>query len=503
MEWFSQNILNLVIFLPLIGGSLTLILPKDKTLWIKILAVGTTLATFILSLHLVYYFQDQPGYQFVFTRPWIPSLGITYSLGIDGFSLWLLLLTTLLMPLAVIFSTEVISEKQKSYYVYLLFLETGMLGAFCALDVFLFYIFWEAMLIPMYFLIGIYGHGRKIYAALKFFLFTLVGSVLMLLGMIYLYYQSGETFLLGDWMNLSLAPRVQIILFTAFSLSFAIKVPIFPLHTWLPDAHTEAPTAGSVILAGVLLKMGTYGFVRFAMPLFPQGLEMARSPLIVLAIIGIIYGALVAMVQKDMKRLVAYSSIAHLGFVMLGLMAFNTEAITGSVYQMLNHGISSGGLFFLVGMLYDRTHTREIADYGGIAKSVPLFSFIFMIVALSSIALPGTNGFVGEFLILSGSFRSFPIPTMIATSGVILSAVYMLWMVERVFFGPLKQETLGSLKDMKWREVLTMVPLVILILWMGLKPNFFLKKIDLATNTLVERIERGSKALALREGHRP
>lgn len=493
MNWINEHILSLVVFVPLLGALGVLFVPKERPKLIQALALSISLVTFILSLHLVYYFVSQPGYQFVEQVSWIPQLGIQYMLGIDGFSLWLVILTTLLMPLALLFSTGSITEKQKSYYFYLLALETGMLGALVSLDVFLFYLFWEGMLIPMYFLIGIYGHGRKVYAASKFFLFTLVGSVLMLLAMIYLYFQADQSFLLSDWLGLSLTTQVQLLLFTAFALSFAIKVPIVPVHTWLPDAHTEAPTAGSVILAGVLLKMGTYGFVRFAMPLFPEGLEIARPYLITLAVVGILYGALVAMVQKDMKRLVAYSSIAHLGFVMLGLMALTPEAVTGSVYQMLNHGVSSGGLFFLVGMLYDRTHTRQIADYGGIAKSVPVLTVVFLIVSFSSIAMPGTNGFVGEFLILSGSFATLPLATILATLGVILSAVYMLWMIERVFFGAAKQEISSKLTDMKWREVLTMVPLLILIVWMGLKPNFFLSKIEIATQTLLERVESGTR----------
>lgn len=504
MEWVNQNILSLVVFAPLLGAIILLLIPQDKDRWIQAVAVLGTLITFVISLHLVYHFQDQAGFQFLISKEWIPALGIRYEMGIDGFSLWLILLTTLLMPLAVLFSTGSIKEKQKKYYLYLLLLETGMLGAFMALDVFLFYIFWEAMLIPMYFLIGIYGHGRKVYAALKFFLFTMVGSVLMLLGIIFLYYQAGQSFLLGDWMELALSFKAQLILFSAFALSFAIKVPLVPVHTWLPDAHTEAPTAGSVILAGVLLKMGTYGFVRFAMPLFPQGLMAARPYLITLAVVGILYGALVAMVQKDMKRLIAYSSIAHLGFVMLGLMALTTQAVTGSVYQMLNHGISSGALFFLAGMLYDRTHTRLIADYGGIAKTVPLLTVVFMVVTFSSIALPGTNGFVGEFLILSGSFAPLPGATGLATLGVILSAVYMLWMVERVFFGKKTGDAPSGLVDLKWREWVTMIPLLVLIFWMGIKPNFFLEKIDLATAPLIERIqEAGSKITITQGGDRP
>jgi len=492
MFWIDHNILTLIIFSPLVGALGILLLPKDNAKLIRTLALLTTLLTFLFSLYLVFHFQDQPGFQFGILVPWIEPLGIFYALGVDGFSLWLVVLTTFLLVVVVFFSTGSIKENNKSYYFFLLSLETGMLGSFLAVDVFLFYIFWEAMLIPMYFLIGIFGHGRRVYSALKFFLFTMVGSVLMLLAMIYLYFQAGESFLLSEWMGVPLMPTVQIILFSAFALSFAIKVPLIPVHTWLPDAHTDAPTAGSVILAGVLLKMGTYGFVRFAMPLFPEGLQVLRPYLIALAVLGILYGALVAMVQKDMKRLVAYSSIAHLGFVMLGLMALTPQAVTGAVYQMLNHGISSGGLFLLVGMMYDRMHTQQIEDYGGLAKLVPAYTLVFIVVALSSIALPGTNGFVGEFLILSGSFGPLPWATVLSTLGVILSAVYILWLVERVFFGPVKNAKLTGLKDMNLREVFCMVPLLILIVWMGVKPNFFLKKIDIATESLIERVENVS-----------
>jgi NADH-quinone oxidoreductase subunit M len=492
-SWIEQHILTAVIFSPLLGAAITILLPRKATRAIRLVALVSTMVTFVLSLHLVFYFKGEAGFQFIEMAPWIPTLGMSYHLGIDGFSLWLVLLTTFLMPITVLFSSGSIQEKQKGYYVFLLILHSGMLGALCALDLFLFYIFWEAMLVPMYFLIGIYGGKRRIYAAIKFFIFTLIGSVLMLLAMVYLYYQAGETFALDRWMEMALSPNVQLVLFSAFALSFAIKVPIFPLHTWLPDAHVEAPTAGSVILAGVLLKMGTYGFVRFAMPLFPDALMLARPVLLVLAVIGILYGALVAMVQQDIKKLVAYSSVSHLGFVMLGLMALTPQAVTGAVYQMLNHGISTGGLFLLVGMIYDRTHTRSISDYGGLAKRMPLYATVFLIVTLSSIGLPGTNGFVGEFLILSGSFAAFPKYGFLATLGVVLGAVYMLWMVERVFFGAEKGVVKDSLTDLKWREAFCLVPLLVLIVWMGVKPNFFLSKIDLATMPLLSRIESSQK----------
>jgi len=491
IAWIGSHILTLLIAVPLLGAAGVLLFPKEQTAAIRTWALLTSVATFVLSLHLIYHWATVDGYQFAEYHAWLPELGIAYHVGVDGFSLWLIVLTTLLMPLTVLFSMGSITERQKTYYFFLLSLEAGMLGAFCALDVFLFYLFWEGMLIPMYFLIGIYGGQRRIYAALKFFLFTMVGSVLMLLAMIYLYYQAGGSFALDKWLALSLDPKTQLILFAAFALSFAIKVPMFPLHTWLPDAHVEAPTAGSVILAGVLLKMGTYGFVRFAMPLFPQGLEAARPLLVMLAVLGILYGALVAMVQKDVKKLVAYSSVSHLGFVMLGLMALTPQAVTGAVYQMLNHGISTGALFLLVGMIYDRTHTRKISDYGGIAKLVPVFTVVFLIVTFSSIALPGTNGFVGEFLILSGSFSALPRAAVLSTLSVIFAAVYMLWMVERVFFGPVKNHHLEGVKDLGKRELLCLVPLLILIVWMGVKPNFFLDKIEPATQALLQRVESG------------
>ena len=482
MLWFNEHILTVVVFLPLAFAGLGLLL---KGSWSKYLATLGTLVTFVVSLHLWYHDSGVSGFRFSETMNWIPSLGIQYKLGVDGFSLWLILLTTILSFLSVVFSTGSIQQREKEYYFFMLVLECGMLGALVALDVFLFYIFWEAMLIPMYFLIGIWGGKEKIYAAIKFFIFTLVGSVLMLVAILYLYFKAGQTFELSLWYNLELNLTEQLWLFAAFALSFAIKVPMVPLHTWLPDAHVQAPTAGSVILAGILLKMGTYGFVRFAMPLFPEALLKSQSLLAGLAVIGIVYGALVAMVQKDIKKLVAYSSVSHLGFVMLGLMSLSPHAINGAVYQMLNHGISTGALFLLVGMIYDRTHTREIKDYGGIAKQVPIFTVIFMIVTFSSIALPGTNGFIGEFLILSGSYASLPWLTIVASTGVVLSAVYMLWMVERVFFGEMRNPKLATLTDLKWKEIFVMAPLVVLIFWMGVQPKFFLDKVDVASQSLI------------------
>ncbi|MCB1213887.1 MAG: NADH-quinone oxidoreductase subunit M [Deltaproteobacteria bacterium] len=486
-NWIDQNILSLIIFTPLAGAVVGLFLPSSQRRVFEIWTLFVTLLTFVLSLHLVFYFDNGAGYQFAIFKPWIQSLGVQYALAVDGISLWLVVLTTFLMPIVTLFSWGAVGERHKAYYLLLLILHTGMLGAFMAVDAFFFYLFWEAMLIPMYFLIGIYGHGDKIKAATKFFIYTVVGSVLMLLGMIYLYFRAGGSFLLQDWLVLDLSTSEQWWLFLAFTLSFAIKVPIFPLHTWLPEAHTQAPAAGSVILAGVLLKMGTYGLVRFAIPLFPQAYDQAYPVIASLAVVGIIYGSLVAMVQKDIKKLIAYSSIAHLGFVVLGLMAFNEQSMTGAVYQMLNHGVSSGALFLLVGMLYTRTHTQAIANYGGLAKTLPLFTFVFMVVTFSSIALPGTNGFVGEFMILAGTFYSdLSLWAIVASLGVILSAVYMLWMVERVFFGKKAGESLKPLKDLNLREWLCILPLLVMIVWMGLKPNFFLEKIEPAVKTLVE-----------------
>jgi NADH-quinone oxidoreductase subunit M len=491
-------LLSIVIFLPLAGMLLILLLPGKLIRLIRGLTLLTSLVTFVFSLGLYHFYQPDSGFAFLESIPWIETWNIHYKIGIDGISLLLILLTTFTTPLAIFFSFGSINRREKEYYLFLLLLETAMIGTFAALDMFLFYVFWEAMLIPMYFLIGVWGGERKIYAALKFFIYTMAGSVLMLAAIIYLYFQTGNSFDYAVWMkNLQLAPNIQLILFAAFALSFAIKVPMFPLHTWLPDAHVEAPTAASVILAGILLKMGTYGFVRFAMPLFPDAIMTARPLLVTLAVIGITYGALVSMVQPDMKKLIAYSSVSHLGFVMLGLMALTPQAVEGAVYQMLNHGVSTGSLFFLVGMIYDRRHTRMIADFGGIAKEMPLFAFFFLIVALSSIGLPGTNGFVGEFLILLGSFRPYPIATVFAASGVILAAVYMLWMVQRVFFGPVANEQNRGLKDLGLREILVLVPMTVMIFWMGFYPKPFFKKMDVSVTSFIEQIQR-EKPLAVR-----
>ncbi len=491
------NLLSQVIFLPLLGMLLVLLLPARLKGLIRAIVLLVAVADFVLSLGLYTAYQThiaQPstvdaGFAFVQNIPWIEFLNVYYKVGIDGISLLLILLTTFMLPWVVIFSIGSVHEKEKGYYVCILLLQTAMLGTFAALDMFLFYVFWEAMLIPMYFLIGIWGGKHRIYAALKFFIYTMIGSVLMLAAIIYLFYQSQGTFDYELWLqNLKLLPQVQLILFAAFALSFAIKVPMFPLHTWLPDAHVEAPTAGSVILAGILLKMGTYGFVRFAMPLFPDAVAQAKPLLAILAVIGIVYGALVSMVQQDVKKLVAYSSVSHLGFVMLGLMALTQQSVQGAVYQMLSHGSSTGALLLLVGMIYDRRHTRQIADFGGIAHRMPWYTVFFLIVTFSSIALPGTNGFVGEFLILMGSYSTYPILVGISATAVIFAAIYMLWMVQRVFFGPLQNPENEKLIDINWREVLVLVPMVIMIFWMGIYPKPFFTLMDGSVGLFVQRV---------------
>ncbi|MBI2877627.1 MAG: NADH-quinone oxidoreductase subunit M, partial [Candidatus Tectomicrobia bacterium] len=410
-------------------------------------------------------------------------------------SLFMVLLTTLLTAIAILSSWTAVTERVKEYMIFMLLLETGMLGVFVSLNVFLFYVFWEAMLIPMYFLIGIWGGPRRIYAAVKFFLYTMAGSLLMLVAILSLYFlnyrHTGQyEFDLPQLLQLPIAPELQFWLFLAFALSFAIKVPMFPFHTWLPDAHVEAPTAGSVILAGVLLKMGTYGFLRFCLPLFPQA-SLEFIPLIsALAVIGIIYGALVAMVQQDIKSLVAYSSVSHLGFVMLGIFAFNLQGIEGGLLQMVNHGLSTGALFLIIGMIYERRHTRLIHEYGGLSRQIPVFGVFFMIATLSSIGLPGLNGFVGEFLVLVGVFKANVIAAVLAATGVILAAVYMLWMFQRVMFGPLTNPANRELRDLNEREVILLVPLVVGMLIIGIYPQVLLGKMEPSVNHLLQQVSQ-------------
>jgi NADH-quinone oxidoreductase subunit M len=493
-------ILSVVTFLPLVGAVFLLFIPAAKTGAIRWFTFLVTVLTFLASVPLFTAFQTgQRGMQFVERATWVPNLGMQYYLGVDGVSVLLILLTTLLSAIAVLSSFSAITEKVKTFMALLLVLETGMIGVFVALDLVLFYMFWEVVLIPMYLLIGVWGGPRRIYAAVKFILYTVAGSLLMLVGILYLYFAHhaafGEyTFDLIKLYDTPLGRTPQLWLFAAFALAFAIKVPMFPFHTWLPDAHVEAPTAGSVILAAVLLKMGTYGFFRFAMPLFPEG-ALAFAPVIIaLAVIGIIYGALVAMVQTDVKKLVAYSSVSHLGFVMLGLFALNAQGIQGSVLQMVNHGLSTGALFLAVGILYERRHTREISEFGGISEVMPWFAAMFLIVSLSSLGLPGLNGFVGEFLILLGAFRVNPWIAGISATGVILGAVYLLWMFQRVMFGPVKNEKNRGLPDLTRREFWVLAPVILLIVWIGVYPNPFLRFLDTPASELMERMSARSVA---------
>lgn len=478
------RLLSVVTFIPLIGAVLTLLIPRSKENAIKVWALFVTLVDLVVSLPLFFMYKPISGDSASLwlsekSVSWIEQFGISYSMGIDGISLFLVLLTTFLGPIVILSSWTYITKRIKEYFFSLLFLQMAMIGVFCATDLFLFYLFWEAMLIPMYLIIGVWGGERKVYAALKFFIYTMVGSVLMLVAILYIYFNAGgNSFDLFTILKTPVPAGAQMWLFLAFGLAFAIKVPMFPFHTWLPDAHVEAPTAGSVILAGVLLKMGTYGFIRYAMNIFPLAADRFAPLFMWMAVIGIIYGALVAMVQKDMKKLVAYSSVSHLGFVMLGLFTLNTQGVSGGVLQMINHGLSTGALFLMVGILYERRHTRLIADYGGIARVIPAFAAVFMIVTLSSIGLPGTNGFIGEFLILLGAFGVNKTMTVLATSGVILAACYMLWMYQRVFFGKVTNEKNEIIQDLKTREWAYLIPIIIFIFWIGVYPNTFLRKIQ-------------------------
>jgi len=480
----SEYWLTLILFFPLAAAALIALLPAEAAGLHRRLAFGASLIEFGLSLPLWWrYLPGQPGWQFVEKRDWIPAIGAEYYLGVDGISMLLILLTTALTAIAVLGAFGSVEKRTREFYAMLLALETGMLGSFMALDLLLFYVFWEAMLIPMYLLIGVWGGPRRIYAAVKFFLYTMVGSVLMLAAILWLYFThralTGEaTFSLDAYYAMPIVAAAQFWLFLAFALAFAIKVPMFPFHTWLPDAHVEAPTAGSVILAAVLLKMGTYGFLRFAMPLFPAASAELTPWIAGLAIIGILYGALVAMVQPDLKKLVAYSSVSHLGFCMLGMYAMNMQGMAGAMMQMLSHGVSTGALFLLVGVVYERRHTRLIADFGGLWKPLPVYASVFLVVMLSSIGLPGTNGFVGEFLVLLGAFRREWWWAALAGLGVILSAGYMLWMFQRVMFGPVTHAENEKLTDLTLRERLVFAPLLILIFWMGVMPQPFLDRMN-------------------------
>ena len=509
------GILSLVTFLPLLGGLVLLFIPAEKVGLIKQWAPGVACLGFAVSIPLLTYDGGRKGgMEFVEKADWVPSLGISWHLGLDGISLWLVMLTTFLGPIVVLGAWSAVKTRHREFFFHLLALQTFMIGTFVAANLAVFYLFWELMLVPMFFLIGVWGGNERIYATVKFVLYTVFGSMLMLAAIFYLYWLHHEQF--GTWSlefadlyRVQMGLSVQSWMLLAFGLAFAIKVPMFPLHTWLPDAHVQAPTAGSVILAGVLLKMGTYGFLRLGMPLFPGAVYEWGWVVMLLSVIGIMYGACVAMVQPDMKKLVAYSSVSHMGFIMLGVFALNHQGVEGGILQMLNHGISTGALFLLVGVIYERTHTRDIWSYGGIAKIVPVYATIFIIVALSSAGLPGTNGFVGEFLTLLGAFRwgyaqhaggagfmaSYGF-VIFACTGVILGAVYLLWMIERVFFGKVIQERNKHIPDLNRRELAVFAPLLVMIFWLGLYPKPFIEKMEPTVDTWLLDVERGAAQTA-------
>ena len=492
----TTGLLTQMIFAPAVAAVLLGFVPPGFPVLLRRLAVLLSLVPFAVSVVVWLAFNDHaPGFQFVERTAWVPQLGISYYVGIDGISLLLIALTTMLTPLVLLAAGDQIHTRMKGYVISVLLLESTMLGTLVALDLVLFYVFWELMLVPMFLIIGVWGGERRVYASIKFILFTMVGSLPMLASIVYMAVSYGAqadvggqmSFALTDLYGLALPRHAQIWSCLALVIAFAIKVPMWPLHTWLPDAHVEAPTGGSVILAGVMLKMGTYGFVRFVMPLFADVLPLFMPWIGTLAVVGIIYGALVAMVQPDIKKLVAYSSVSHLGFVMLGLASMTSIGVAGAVYQMVGHGLSTGALFLLVGMVYERRHTRQIDQFGGLWKQMPLYASVFLLVTLSSIGLPGLNGFVGEFLILVGSFRTSVVLTTFAVSGVVLGAVYMLWMYQRVMFGPITNPANEKLADMQPRELLVMAPLLILIVVMGVYPAPFLAKIETSVATVMDR----------------
>ena len=500
-------LLTTVLFLPLVGALMLLGFPRERENAVRLCAMIVMVLTLAVSVALFWLFDSAlPHMQWVERAAWLTSWGIDYHLGVDGISLPLVLLTALLTPIAFLQAWYSIEIKVKEFAILMLVLETGMLGVFLALDMFLFFIFWEVILVPMYFLIGVWGGTLRYQAMIKFLLYTMAGSALMLVAIIALHFLNlsphyGGTgqpsFYLFDFYRLNLPLGWQKLMFGAFFLAFAIKVPLFPFHTWLPLAHVEAPTAGSVILAGVLLKMGTYGLLRFCLPIFPQAADLYAPLISTLAVIGIIYGALVAMVQPDVKKLVAYSSVSHMGFVVLGIFSGTMAGIQGSVLQMVSHGLSTGALFLLIGMIYDRRHTREIADFGGLWKPMPVFAVFFLVAMFSSIGLPGLNGFVGEFLILLGTFEAHRIFAILAAIGIILGAVYMLWMYQRVMYGDVTHEVNRQLSDMNGREIALMIPIVVLMFWIGIYPNTFLRKMDQSSAYLIEQM-RAPRILAER-----
>ncbi len=495
-------ILTIVTFLPLGGAILLLFIRREEENRIRLMSLAVTGVTLLIALALPLNFDfASADMQFAERASWIPAIGVTYFMGMDGISLWLVCLTALISPIAVLCSWEAITERVKEYHVFLLLMHTGMMGVFLALDFFLFYVFWEVVLVPMYFLIGIWGApARRLYAAIKFFLYTLFGSVVMLLGILAVYFYAGAqtgtyTFNVLELMKVSYpwSPSLfsfQNLVWLAFFLSFAIKVPMFPFHTWLPDAHTEAPTAGSVILAAILLKMGTYGFVRFSLAMFPEATRYFVPLMVFLSIFAIIYGAMVCLVQRDMKRLIAFSSVSHMGFVMLGMFALNMQGLQGSILQMINHGLSTGALFLIVGLIYDRIHSRMIADMGGLSSVMPIYATLFAITMLSSIGLPGLNGFIGEFLILVGAFNVSWLWALFAVAGIVLGAAYMLWMFQRTMFGAVTHESNKRLLDLNLREAMTLIPLVILFFWIGLYPAPFLKAMEPSVQKVVARLDR-------------
>src|SRR5436190_902287 len=490
-----SHYLSLILFLPLVGALILLFVPRQNDDAIRWIANIVAFVGFLISIPLWFWFNPQGGdFQLVERAPWIPSIGAEYFLGVDGLSMLLILLTTLMGTIATLSSWTAITERVKEFYVFLLVLQTGMLGAFMSLDFLLFFLFWEVMLVPMYFLIGIWGSANRLYSAIKFFLYTLVGSVVMLLGILALYFYNHQvtgvySFDVTAFHKLNIPADLQWWVFIAFFLGFAIKVPMFPFHTWLPDAHTDAPTAGSVILAAVLLKMGTYGFIRFSLPILPDASRAFVPMIVTLSIIGIVYGSLVALAQKDWKRLVAYSSVSHMAMVMLGMMALNPVGITGSIIQQLNHGISTGGLFLIVGLIYERRHTREISEYGGLSKVMPVYAAIFLIMTMSSIGLPTLNGFIGELLILQGVFVANKVWAAFAASGVVLGAAYMLNLYQRTMFGKVENPKNERLLDLSHREFATFAPLLVLAVCIGLYPTPFLDRLKTSVDHVMARVD--------------
>ncbi|WP_297058172.1 NADH-quinone oxidoreductase subunit M [Thermosulfurimonas sp.] len=481
-------LLSLIIWLPVAGAALLFVIPRSQEALIKIVALLVALADFAVSLPLWFHFDRHfSGFQFVEKHTWIKALGAHYFLGVDGISVLFILLSALITVLCILISWESITDKVKEFYIALLLTSAAMIGVFCALDLLLFYVFWEAMLIPMYLIIGIWGGPRRLYATIKFVLYTLLGSVLMLIGIIVIYLKIG-TFEVPTLMRMGLPYGLQVLLFLAFFAAFAVKVPMWPVHTWLPDAHTEAPTAGSVILAGILIKMGAYGFLRFSLSFFPKATLALAVPMLVLSIIAIIYGALACLAQTDLKRLIAYSSVSHMGFVTLGIFSLTANGVEGAILQMINHGVVTGALFMCVGIVYDRTHSREISYYGGLATVMPIYAAFFMVFTMASIGLPGTNGFIGEFLILLGTFQAKKWATVFAATGVILGACYMLWLYQRVFCQKVNPNIAG-LPEMKLRELVSLLPMLILVLWIGIYPKSFLSFMHPSVNGLLQHVQ--------------